>query len=152
MRILVIAVGRTRDAGFKVLWQDYAGRCQPPLELREVEDKKRGSASEVKEREGQLLLAEIPDRAIVVALDQRGRSLSSLAFARQIENWAERGIGDLAFLIGGADGLSEAVLARADDKLSLGAMTLPHQLARVVIAEQLYRAGTIRAGHPYHRE
>ncbi len=151
MRILVIAVGRTRDAGFKALWQDYAGRCQPPLELREVEDKKRGSPAEVKEREGQLLLAEIPDRAIVVALDQRGRSLTSLAFARQIENWAERGA-DLAFLIGGADGLSEAVLARADEKLSLGAMTLPHQLARVVIAEQIYRAGTIRAGHPYHRE
>jgi 23S rRNA (pseudouridine1915-N3)-methyltransferase len=152
MRVTIVAVGRARERAFRDLWLDYAGRCQPPLDLREVEDKKRGSPAEIKEREGKLLLDAVPDGALIVALDPRGKMLDSPGFARQLGQWRDAGERELAILIGGADGLAEEVLARARFSLSLGLMTLPHQLARIVLAEQLYRAETILAGHPYHRE
>lgn len=152
MRITLVAVGRARERAFRDLWLDYAGRCQPSLELREVEDKKRGSAAEIKEREGKLLLDGVPDGALIVAMDPRGKMLGSPEFAKQLGAWRDQGEREIAFLIGGADGLSAEVLARARFSLSLGLMTLPHQLARVVLAEQIYRAETILSGHPYHRE
>jgi 23S rRNA (pseudouridine1915-N3)-methyltransferase len=152
MRRLVIAVGRTSDAHQKALWERYAGRQKPALELLQVEDKRRAASGELKLREAKLLLAAIPPGALVVALDEHGKTLDSAGLARQIGRWRDQGAGILAFVIGGADGLDASVLARATLVLSLGPMTWPHQLARIMLAEQLYRAETILAGHPYHRE
>ena len=109
------------------------------------------SASERKIREGELLLAAVPERALVVALDERGKHVSSADFAKLIGKWGSSG-STIAFLIGGADGHGDAVRARADHLLALGTMTWPHLLVRAMLCEQLYRAQQILAGHPYHRE
>jgi 23S rRNA (pseudouridine1915-N3)-methyltransferase len=125
-----------------------------PIALKEVEEKRKLPAAELKLREGELLLAALPERAagaVVVALDENGKRLSSAAFAKQLGLWRDRGIADLAFLIGGADGMSDAVRGRADLLLSLGDMTWPRLLVRVLLVEQLYRGQSILAGHPYHR-
>src|SRR5690606_18149242 len=98
----------------------------------------------------ELLLKAAPPGALIVALDERGRALDSAGFAAQLARWRDAGR-DLAFLIGGADGLDDEVRAKAGFLLSLGPMTWPHQLARVLLAEQLWRAYSILSGHPYHR-
>lgn len=154
MRIHVIAVGRARGGPEQELFQSYGRRLKWPVTLKEVEEKRKLPAAELKLREGELLLAALPERAagaVMVALDESGKRLSSAAFAKQLGLWRDRGIADLAFLIGGADGLSDAVRGRADLLLSLGDMTWPHLLVRVLLIEQLYRGQSILAGHPYHR-
>lgn len=151
MRLIVVAAGRGQDAPIDDLWHRYAARLTPRLELRLVGDKRRAAAGELKRREARLLLDALPAGARVVALDERGKALDSAALARRIGQWRDQGVGEVAFVIGGADGLDESVLGRADLVLSLGPMTWPHQLARVMLAEQLYRAHSILAGHPYHR-
>ena len=103
-------------------------------------------------REAELLLAAVPDDALLVALDERGKALTSAAFAERLQRWRIEGPKSLAFVIGGADGLPQPVVQRARFALSLGAMTWPHLLARILLLEQLYRAQQILAGHPYHRE
>ena len=152
MRCWLLAVGRAKAGPELELTRAYGARVQPPLELREVEEKRKLPPLERKEREADLLLAALPAGATVVALDERGRTLTSLAFAERLGRWRDDGVGDLAFLIGGADGHGEAVKARADFTLSLGAMTWPHLLVRVLLAEQLWRGFSILSGHPYHRE
>lgn len=110
----------------------------------------RGSPAEIRRREGAALLAALPERAFAVALDLGGESPDSEGFARMVERW--RGLGRrLAFVIGGAEGLDPSVLARADQRLSLGPMTWPHLLVRALLAEQMFRAQAIASGHPYHR-
>lgn len=151
MRLTVIAVGRRMDAEFAALWRDYAARCCPPLTLRLVEERKPCPVPERRAREGKLLLAATLKGSRVVALDGAGVMLDSAALAARIRAWRDQGVAEAAFLIGGADGLDEMALARADLVLSLGPMTWPHQLVRVMLAEQLYRAEAILAGHPYHR-
>jgi 23S rRNA (pseudouridine1915-N3)-methyltransferase len=151
MRILVAAVGRHKRGPLRDLEQHYAERILWPLALREVEEKRPLPAAELKEREAALLLAAVPNGATIVALDERGKSVSSADFAARIGQWRDRGVADLAFLIGGADGHGDAVRKRADLLLSLGAMTWPHLLVRGMLLEQLYRAQQILAGHPYHR-
>ena len=99
-----------------------------------------------------MLLAAVPADAAVVALDESGQALSSRALAARIGRWRDDGRGCIAFLVGGADGLDDAVCARADLVLSFGKATWPHMLARAMLAEQLYRAQQILAGHPYHRD
>jgi 23S rRNA (pseudouridine1915-N3)-methyltransferase len=98
-----------------------------------------------------MILGEMPKGALAVALDERGKAYDSAAFARQFAAWRERSGDNLAFLIGGADGLAPAVLEKAAARLALGTMTWPHMLARAMLLEQLYRAHTILIGHPYHR-
>jgi 23S rRNA (pseudouridine1915-N3)-methyltransferase len=93
----------------------------------------------------------VPADARVVALDERGRNLSSTEFASRLERWRDEGVRDIAFLVGGADGLAQSVRDRADFVLALGTLTWPHELVRVLVAEQIYRAWTIVQGHPYHR-
>ncbi len=110
----------------------------------------RGSALEIKRREAAGLLAAIPPGAWAVALDLGGRVTGSAALAAQLTGWRDAGR-SLAFVIGGAEGLDASVLARADHVLSLGALTWPHLLVRVMLAEQLFRAQAIASGHPYHR-
>jgi 23S rRNA (pseudouridine1915-N3)-methyltransferase len=151
MRLLIAAVGRLKPSPLKDLERLYAERIAWPLAIKEVEERRPLSPPELKEREGALLLAAVPRGATTVALDERGTSLSSAAFAERLRAWRDGGIADLAFLIGGADGLAEMVRQRADLILSLGPMTWPHLLARGMLLEQLYRAQQILAGHPYHR-
>jgi 23S rRNA (pseudouridine1915-N3)-methyltransferase len=145
----VIAIGRLRDGPEAALYARYAARTRPRPGLTELPEA-RGSAGEVKRREGAALLAALPAGAFAVALDPRGAAPDSPAFATLLERWLNLGR-PVAFLIGGAEGLDEPVRARADHLLSLGPMTWPHFLARAMLAEQLYRARAIAAGHPYHR-
>ena len=124
----------------------------PPVSLVEVEEKRRLAGPELKQREAELILAAVPAGARLVALDERGTPWTSRQFADRLAGWRDAGTGVLAFAIGGADGLGPAVIERADDVMSLGAMTWPHFLVRGMLLEQLYRAQQILAGHPYHRE
>jgi len=145
----VIAIGRLKDAPEAALFTRYADRMRPKLTLTEIPEA-RGAAAEIKRRESTALLAALPSTAFAIALDQSGETPDSARLAVLLERWL--GLGrPICFLIGGAEGLDTTVLARADFALSLGAMTWPHFLVRAMLAEQLYRARTIAAGHPYHR-
>jgi 23S rRNA (pseudouridine1915-N3)-methyltransferase len=145
----VVAVGRGRGTEEAALFARYAARIRPALTLTEVPDG-AGVPEEARRREGAALLAAVPDGAFVVALDLGPPAPDSAAFARLVERWL--GLGrTLCFVIGGADGLDPSVLARADHVLSLGPLTWPHLLVRAMLAEQLFRARAIAAGHPYHR-
>ena len=152
MRTHLIAVGRMKPGPERTLYEHYAARLNPAPEMREVEEKRNLPPNKMKVREGELLLAAVPDGALVVALDEHGRQLGSRAFAKKMGQWRDDGMRDVAFLIGGADGHDQAVLDRADLKLSLGEMTWPHMLVRGLLAEQIYRANAILTGHPYHRD
>ncbi|MDX8346736.1 23S rRNA (pseudouridine(1915)-N(3))-methyltransferase RlmH [Cognatiyoonia sp. IB215446] len=155
MRVQVCAVGRLRQGPERVLYEDYLTRFERtgrnlslgPAELIEVEDKKGGGMA----AEAALLSRAAPDGALLCSLDERGKMMSSPDFAAQLAAWRDQGRQDVAFLIGGADGLDPALHARADASLSFGKMVWPHMLVRVMLAEQLYRAASILAGGPYHR-
>ncbi|MDA8231863.1 MAG: 23S rRNA (pseudouridine(1915)-N(3))-methyltransferase RlmH [Magnetospirillum sp.] len=151
MQLWLAAVGRAKPGPERDLYRQYAGRLQPPLQLREVEEKRPLPVPERKERESDLLLSAVPAGATLVVLDERGRAMGSEPFAERVGRWRDDGVGDLVFLIGGADGHADTVRARADLLLSFGPMTWPHMLVRVLVAEQLWRAQAILAGHPYHR-
>ena len=150
MRVSIVAVGRARDGAERALYETYVGRLPWPVRLVEVETKGRLPAAELKRREAELLLKAVPSSALVVALDEKGRAMGSSAFARLLSRWREAAT-EVAFVIGGADGLHDDVRARAGLILSFGPMTWPHMLVRVLLAEQLWRAHSILAGHPYHR-
>jgi 23S rRNA (pseudouridine1915-N3)-methyltransferase len=155
MRVQVCAVGRLRAGPEAVLIADYLDRFGKtgrglglgPAQVIEVEDKKGGGV----EAEAALLERAAPGGALLVALDERGAVLSSPEFAAKLAGWRDAGRQDLAFVIGGSDGLAAGLRERADFSLSFGSMVWPHLLARVMLAEQLYRAATILAGGPYHR-
>lgn len=151
MQIVVAAVGRARRDAMARIFDLYAARLQWPISLKEVEFRKPLPAAQLKEKEGELLLAAVPAGAMLVALDERGEILTSADFSSRLGRWRDDGVPSVAFLIGGADGHGESVRQRADLLLSLGRMTWPHLLVRGMLAEQLYRAQQILAGHPYHR-
>jgi len=155
MRLHICAVGRMRAGPERTLLDDYIQRADRtgralglgPTTLHEVEDKKGGGPAP----EAALLERALPQGAVRVALDERGRILSSPEFASKLSGWRDAGRGDLAFIIGGADGIDPGLCASADETVSFGTMVWPHMLARVMLAEQIYRATTILAGGPYHR-
>jgi 23S rRNA (pseudouridine1915-N3)-methyltransferase len=147
----VLSAGRWKSGPLKAAFEDYAHRLRPPLALKEIEPKGRLTGQTLREAEAALLLEAVPKGAVLVALDGGGKNLDSEALAARLGTWRDQGRAEIAFLIGGADGLLPDLCARADLTLSLGAMTWPHLLARVMLAEQLYRAQQILAGHPYHR-
>jgi len=146
---LLLAVGRLKAGPEAALFEQHNARLRPPLAVREIPEA-RGSAAEVRRREGAALLAALPPGTLAIALDLGGHAPDSEGLAALLERWEASGK-PLAFLIGGAEGLDPAVLARAEQRLSLGPMTWPHFLVRGLLAEQLYRAQAIRSGHPYHR-
>ena len=154
MRLTVIAVGRLKERYWREAADEYLKRLGPYATVRVVEvddrDSGRDEARALAE-EGADVLRAIPEGAHVVALDIGGKQLSSEAFAGRLAALALEGRSTIAFVIGGSVGLSAGVLARADEKLSLGAMTLPHNMARVVLLEQVYRAFRINRGEPYHK-
>jgi len=145
----LIAVGRIGRGPEADLVARYAARLRPALAVTEVAEG-RGAAAEAKRRESDALLAALPANAFVVAVDLGGAPLSSEALAAALARWSALGK-PVCFLIGGAEGFDARVLARADHALSLGPLTWPHMLVRVMLAEQLFRAQSISAGHPYHR-
>jgi 23S rRNA (pseudouridine1915-N3)-methyltransferase len=155
LRLHVCAVGRLRAGPERDLTDDYYTRFDRtgralglgPVSEIEVEDKKNlGMAAEAV-----LLERAIPNGALIATLDERGRVMSSPEFAEQMARWRDGGRQDVAFVIGGADGIDPSLRARADFSLSFGKMVWPHMLVRVMLAEQIYRAATILGGGPYHR-
>jgi 23S rRNA (pseudouridine1915-N3)-methyltransferase len=154
VKLTIACVGRSSRGGHtpeRDLYQHYADRIRWPLALREVEEKRKLPPAQLILREGELLLAAVPTKAVLVALDRRGKALDSTTFARRLEHWRDDSVADVAFLIGGADGHGEPLLKKAALVLSFGTMTWPHLLARAMLAEQIYRAQQLLAGHPYHR-
>ena len=158
MRLLIAAVGKLKQGPERELIRHYLGRAEAagrklhlsPLAIIELPESRAATAKARKAAEGEALLAKIPPSHRLIALDPSGEALSSAAFAARLAKLRDGGAEGVAFVIGGADGLSPELLAKAK-AISLGAMTLPHGLARIVLAEQLYRAATILSGHPYHR-
>jgi 23S rRNA (pseudouridine1915-N3)-methyltransferase len=130
----------------------YAGRLAPPIAIVELEVRQRLPAAALKAREAELILAALPGQSRLVALDASGEMWSSRGFADRLALWRDAGVPELAFVIGGAEGLDVTILDRAAVLMSLGPMTWPHFLVRGMLLEQLYRAQQILAGHPYHRE
>jgi 23S rRNA (pseudouridine1915-N3)-methyltransferase len=155
MQIHLIAVGTRMPAWVTSGYEEYVRRMPHECELRLVEIplSKRGknrSALQNRREEGKAMLAAIPAQATVVALDVRGKAWSTETLAARLQDWLQGGR-DVALLVGGPDGLDDTCLGRADLCWSLSALTLPHALVRVLLAEQLYRAWTVLQGHPYHR-
>ena len=155
MRVHLCAVGRLRSGPERDLVDDYVQRFDRtgralglgPFCEHEVEDKRGGGMA----TEADLLSRAVPAGAVLAVLDERGRVLSSPEFAEQLAKWRDAGRQDVAFVIGGADGIAPTLRDRADFSLSFGKMVWPHMLVRVMLAEQLYRAASILSGAPYHR-
>ncbi|MDI6844459.1 MAG: 23S rRNA (pseudouridine(1915)-N(3))-methyltransferase RlmH [Anaerosomatales bacterium] len=154
MRIFVVAVGKLKEPYFQAAAEEYLKRLRPYAEVRVVEvpdqDLARGE-ERARRTEAEAVLRALPEGAHVVALDARGVQRSSEELAERLSALALDGRSGIAFVVGGSAGLDPVVLERADETLSLGKMTLPHQLARVVLLEQIYRAFRIARGEPYHR-
>jgi 23S rRNA (pseudouridine1915-N3)-methyltransferase len=155
MRARLIAVGERMPGWVAEGFAEYRKRLshELPLELIELKPGMRGKGRDdvrAMQDEGAAILAALPRDTHVIALDGGGKTWSSEELADQLARWRMSGR-DLAFLIGGPDGHAPEVLARAEQRWSLGPLTLPHMLVRLVVAEQLYRAATMLAGHPYHR-
>ncbi len=158
MRLILAAVGRLKDAERELCERyverfDAAGRALKlgPVQISEISESRAATPELRKAEEAQRLLKAASGADMTVALDSAGRAMASEAFARWLAGQRDGGARTLAFLIGGPDGHGDEALVAAKLRLSLGVMTLPHGLARIVLAEQLYRAATILSGHPYHR-
>jgi 23S rRNA (pseudouridine1915-N3)-methyltransferase len=155
MRVHICAVGRLRGGPEADLISDYVTRFDRtgralglgPISVVEVDDRKGGGMV----AEADLLRRALPRGAVLCCLDERGAVESSPAFAKRLAAWRDAGRSDLAFVIGGADGIDPSLRAEADHLLSFGAMVWPHMLVRVMLSEQVYRAASILAGSPYHR-
>ncbi|MGF7054247.1 23S rRNA (pseudouridine1915-N3)-methyltransferase [Bosea sp. OAE752] len=159
MRLALIAVGRLKDGPERELCERYRERAVAlgrtigfsGPEIVELPESRGRRPEERKRDEGEAILARLPSPGLIVALDERGKNLGSEAFASRLAAARDGGTAHASFVIGGADGLSEAIRDRADITLAFGALTLPHQIVRALVLEQVYRAMTILAGHPYHR-
>jgi len=152
MSFHILAIGKWKKGPEQDLFATYCARMRPAPVLKELDVRKKLAGVELKQAEAGLLLEAVPKGAVIVALDERGKTMGSRDFAGQIQNWQDQGRAEIAFLIGGADGLDEAVRQRADLLISFGKMTWPHMLVRPMLAEQLFRATAILSGHPYHRD
>jgi 23S rRNA (pseudouridine1915-N3)-methyltransferase len=159
MRLVVIAVGRLKDGPERELVERYRKRFEDMarklgfrgLEIHEIpESRARDGASRIQD-EAAAISALIPEKAVVVALDERGKNIDSVTFAGHLGRWRDESVANIVFAIGGADGLSPDLRRKAKLSLAFGAATWPHQMVRILLLEQLYRATTILAGHPYHR-
>lgn len=146
MRVDIIAVGRLKHGPQKDLFETYLKRMSWQTNCRETDSGKSPDDEEKK------ILPLLSKQGKVIALDERGKDLSSTAFAQKIGAWQTEGMSNFTFIIGGADGLSENIRKQADLMLAFGRQTWPHQMVRIMLIEQLYRAQQILSGHPYHRE
>jgi len=159
VKLSLYAVGRMKRGPEKELYERYWERSMAvgakhgvqPLVLREFTESKSGRARERMAQEAAEILKSIDEKAFVIALDERGKTTTSPAFAGLLQTIRDGGAGEIIVIIGGADGLDERVRARANRLISFGAMTWPHQIVRILAAEQIYRAFSILSGHPYHK-
>ena len=156
MRLLVVAVGQRVPAWAQTAWDDYAKRFPPELKVElkaiKIEPRSGGKTTEqIMAAERQRIEAAIPKGTRVIALDERGSALGTVALAERLQHWQGQG-GDVALVIGGPDGLEPAFRQAAHERIRLSDLTLPHAMVRVLLVEQLYRAWSVNAGHPYHRE
>ncbi|WP_144634666.1 23S rRNA (pseudouridine(1915)-N(3))-methyltransferase RlmH [Bordetella genomosp. 13] len=155
MKLFVLAVGTRMPGWVETAWDDYAKRLPSDcaLELREIKPEPRTTGKtpvQMMAAEARRIEAALPSGALRLALDERGRDLTTMALSQQLEQWRSGGR-DVAFLVGGPDGLDAALKASCDGLLRLSSLTLPHPMVRVLLAEQLYRAWAIMTNHPYHR-
>ena len=155
MQLMVAAVGQRMPVWVNEAWSEYSRRMPPNLvlNLREISMAKRGKNADTRRLmavEGKAMIDAMPARARVVALDVKGQAWSTEKLATNLQEWMGEGR-DVGFMIGGPDGIAADVMQSANNRWSLGPLTLPHPLVRVVLAEQLYRAWTITQNHPYHR-
>lgn len=155
MRIVLIAVSQRMPDWVEAGFAEYAKRLphESRLELMAIPAGKRSKNTDIKrlvEQEGEKMIAAIPPGAYVIAMDGRGKTLGTEQWSQRLAQWMQQGR-DVALLVGGPEGMDAACLRRADETWSLSALTFPHPLVRIVIAEQLYRASTILQGHPYHK-
>jgi len=155
MKVRLISVGNKMPDWVTQAYQNYQKRLtgSVQLELVEIPLNKRGKNADIKrlmEKESQQMLAAIPPRYRVICLDVKGKALSTEKLAQKLQNYEQQG-DNIALLIGGPEGLSSKCLTRADESWSLSAMTLPHPMVRVILAEQIYRSWSLNMGHPYHR-
>lgn len=152
MKVIIAAIGKFKSSPEKDIYTSYLKRIPWKVDLKEFEAKKGLSGAQLKEAEAQLLLSAIPKSCKIIALDETGKNIPSVELAGLISSWQSAGTSNLAFIIGGADGLDPALRQKADFTLSFGRLTWPHMLVRAMLAEQIYRAYSIISKHPYHRE
>ncbi|WP_153770485.1 23S rRNA (pseudouridine(1915)-N(3))-methyltransferase RlmH [Labrenzia sp. CE80] len=160
MRFNIACVGRMKSGADKDLFDRYIDRARKTgrglgladISVREITESRAQRGADRKAEEAASLEAGLPPGGKLVVLDEHGKSLSSSDFSSKLEAWKDEGVPDVSFAIGGADGHGDRILTRADLEIAFGAMTWPHQIVRILLAEQIYRALTIQAGHPYHRE
>jgi 23S rRNA (pseudouridine1915-N3)-methyltransferase len=159
MRLVVISIGRLKQGPERELTERYRERFNDisrklgfrGLEIHEIpESRARDGASRIAE-EAASISAAVPEKSVLVALDEHGKNIDSGAFARHLGLWRDEGASSTIFVIGGADGLSPELRRKAKLSIAFGSATWPHQMVRIMLLEQLYRAATILAGHPYHR-
>lgn len=159
MRYSIACIGRMKAGAEKDLFDRYLDRARKTgrnlgvtdVSVAESAESRASTSEQRKQDEAAVLTGQVPAGAKLVVLDENGRSFSSEAFSSKLEDWKQDGVQDVVFAIGGADGHGPSMLARADLKIAFGSMTWPHQLVRILLAEQIYRTLTIQAGHPYHR-
>ena len=159
MRLVIIAIGRLKQGPERELAERYRERFDGlgrklgfrGIEIREIPESRARDAAGRTAEEAAAISAQIPEKSVVVTLDERGDSVDSAGFARHLGRWRDQSVANNVFLIGGADGLSPDLRRKAKLKLAFGTATWPHQMVRVMLLEQIYRAATILAGHPYHR-
>jgi 23S rRNA (pseudouridine1915-N3)-methyltransferase len=159
MRLVVVAIGRLKQGPERELAKRYRERFDDigrklgfrGLEVLEIPDSRARDAARRIAEEAAAISALIPGKEVLVALDERGRNIGSAAFAQQLGRWRDDQVASTIFAIGGADGLSPDLQRKASLRIAFGSATWPHQMVRVMLLEQIYRAATILAGHPYHR-
>lgn len=156
MAFTVVAVGKLKEKFWKAACDEYLKRLQPYMrtrvvEIADIDPARAGGIDAARRKEGEAILAALPAQAHVILLAIEGKERSSESFSQRLDSLLIQGKSDISFVIGGSDGVSEDVRARADETLSFGPITLPHNLARVVLLEQLYRAEKISRGEPYHK-
>ena len=159
MRLLVVSIGRLKQGPERELAERYRERFDDigrklgfrGLDIQEIpESRARDAATRIAEEAAAISVA-IPEKSVLVALDERGKSVDSATFAQHLGRWRDEGVANTIFTIGGADGLSPDLQRKAKLCIAFGSATWPHQMVRVMLLEQIYRAATILAGHPYHR-
>lgn len=156
MAFTVVAVGKLKEKFWKAACDEYLKRLQPYIrtrvvEIADIDPARAGGVDAARRKEGEAILAALPAQAHVILLAIEGKERSSESFSQRLDSLLIQGKSDISFVIGGSDGVSEDVRARANETLSFGPITLPHNLARVVLLEQLYRAEKISRGEPYHK-
>jgi 23S rRNA (pseudouridine1915-N3)-methyltransferase len=154
MKITLLCTGKCKDKAILGLEAEYVKRLKAhfPTTVIELPQSKAVRADEIKQKEAEAQLAKVPAGSVIIALDERGELMPTVKFAKKLEGWKDSGTPHVTIIIGGAEGLHDSIRQKAKLLLSLSPMTFPHMMVRPIILEQIYRAGTVIAGHPYHRE